>query len=201
MALSRDDAGRFLPDYVDADKAAIFDADPFEQLDVEGVGQLVEMAIAKGRGVKPNLKIGICGEHGGELHSVKFCHRAGMDYVSCSPYRVPIARLAAAQAVLDEQSAGKAPKAKLATAGKPKAASKTATKTAKKLARPKAGKKAAAAKNTGKKKAAAKKTARKTAAKKSAGKKSVKKKATGKKATSKKSKSKKAGQARKKSRR
>ena len=74
--------------------------DPFEILDREGVGQLVEMAVKKGRATKPDLKIGICGEHGGEPSSVEFCHKAGLDYVSCSPYRVPIARLAAAQAVI-----------------------------------------------------------------------------------------------------
>ncbi|MCJ8330027.1 MAG: pyruvate, phosphate dikinase [Lentisphaeria bacterium] len=101
MGLSRDDAGRFLPDYVDERKAGVFADDPFQSLDQDGVGQLVEIGIAKGRSTKPNLKIGICGEHGGELESVKFCIRAGMNYVSCSPYRVPIARLAAAQAVIE----------------------------------------------------------------------------------------------------
>ncbi len=103
MGLSRDDAGRFLPDYVDEKKAGIFKDDPFQVLDQEGVGLLVKMGIEKGRSVKPKLKIGICGEHGGEQESVKFCVRIGMDYVSCSPYRVPIARLAAAQqAVADK---------------------------------------------------------------------------------------------------
>ena len=97
MGLSRDDAGRFLPDYVDEKKAGIFKADPFQVLDQEGVGQLVKMGLEKGRSTRPGLKVGICGEHGGELESVKFCVRIGMDYVSCSPYRVPIARLAAAQ--------------------------------------------------------------------------------------------------------
>ena len=97
MGLSRDDAGRFLPDYVDEKKAGIFKADPFQVLDQEGVGQLVRMGIKKGRATRPKLKVGICGEHGGELESVKFCVRIGMNYVSCSPYRVPIARLAAAQ--------------------------------------------------------------------------------------------------------
>jgi len=99
MALSRDDAGRFLPDYVNQEKAAIFAADPFQTLDREGVGQLMEIAIRNGRKAKKGLKIGICGEHGGDPASVRFCHELGMDYVSCSPYRVPIARLAAAQAV------------------------------------------------------------------------------------------------------
>lgn len=100
MALSRDDAGRFLPDYVDEKRAAIFNDDPFQSLDQEGVGLLVRWAIERGRSTRRNLKIGICGEHGGDADSVKFCHRAGMDYVSCSPFRVPIARLAAAQAAL-----------------------------------------------------------------------------------------------------
>ena len=97
MGLSRDDAGRFLPDYVDEKKAGVFKADPFQVLDQEGVGQLVQLGLEKGRSTRPKLKVGICGEHGGELESVKFCVRIGMDYVSCSPYRVPIARLAAAQ--------------------------------------------------------------------------------------------------------
>ncbi len=102
MALSRDDAGRFLPDYVNQDKAAIFKADPFQSIDVEGVGQLIEHAVRGGRKTKKMLKIGICGEHGGDPASVHFCHAVGMDYVSCSPYRVPIARLAAAQAAIKD---------------------------------------------------------------------------------------------------
>ena len=101
MGLSRDDAGRFLPDYVDAKKAGIFKDDPFQSLDQEGIGKLIKIAIAGGRSTRPDIKIGICGEHGGEAKSVKFCHRVGMNYVSCSPYRVPIARLAAAQAVIE----------------------------------------------------------------------------------------------------
>ncbi len=108
MGLSRDDAGRFLPDYVNLEKAAIFADDPFQTLDREGVGMLVKLAIAGGRSTKKHLKIGICGEHGGDLKSVHFCHEAGMDYVSCSPYRVPIARLAAAQAMIKEKSASRA---------------------------------------------------------------------------------------------
>ncbi|OWY72031.1 pyruvate, phosphate dikinase [cyanobacterium TDX16] len=112
MGLSRDDAGRFLPDYVNQDKAAIFADDPFQTLDRDGVGMLVKHAIAGGRTTKKNLKIGICGEHGGDPKSVHFCHEAGMDYVSCSPYRVPIARLAAAQAMITEKSAARSrPKA------------------------------------------------------------------------------------------
>ena len=103
LGLSRDDAGRFLPTYVAVEKdggKGIFKDDPFQSLDQSGVGQLVEMGIKKGRSVRKDLKIGICGEHGGESKSVKFCAKAGMNYVSCSPYRVPIARLAAAQVVL-----------------------------------------------------------------------------------------------------
>jgi len=97
---SRDDVGVFLPDYLDK---KILSVDPFESLDQEGIGTLVTMGIEKGRSTRPKLKIGICGEHGGEPESVKFCVRAGMNYVSCSPYRVPIARLAAAQAALEEK--------------------------------------------------------------------------------------------------
>ena len=96
---SRDDVNSFLPIYL---RKKILKNDPFQVLDQTGVGQLVEMATAKGRGVNPNLKCGICGEHGGEPESVKFCHRVGLNYVSCSPFRVPIARLAAAQAAVEE---------------------------------------------------------------------------------------------------
>jgi pyruvate,orthophosphate dikinase len=95
MGFSRDDAGKFLPDYLDR---GILKHDPFQILDQQGVGLLVEMGVVKGRSTKPNLKVGICGEHGGEPSSVEFCDRVGLDYVSCSPFRVPIARLAAAQA-------------------------------------------------------------------------------------------------------
>ncbi|MFN2339641.1 MAG: pyruvate, phosphate dikinase [Halanaerobium sp.] len=94
---SRDDAGKFISQYLDQE---IFAKDPFQVLDQEGVGQLVETAVELGRKAKPDLKLGICGEHGGEPSSIEFCHRTGLDYVSCSPYRVPIARLAAAQAAL-----------------------------------------------------------------------------------------------------
>lgn len=108
LGLSRDDAGRFLPTYVATEKDGgygIFRDDPFQSLDQSGVGMLVKMGIQLGRSTNPKLKIGICGEHGGESESVKFCHRAGMNYVSCSPYRVPIARLAAAQAALADKAA------------------------------------------------------------------------------------------------
>ncbi|MGH7531016.1 MAG: pyruvate, phosphate dikinase [Gemmatimonadales bacterium] len=99
FGLSRDDAGRFLPLYVE--RGLLLD-DPFQSLDQGGVGKLVEMAVRLGRGTRRDLKVGICGEHGGDPPSVKFCHRVGMNYVSCSPFRVPIARLAAAQAALEE---------------------------------------------------------------------------------------------------
>ena len=102
MGLSRDDYTRFQKDY---ENAKIFKADPFAVLDQEGVGKLVEMATKLGRSVRKDLEVGICGEHGGEPSSVQFCYKVGMDYVSCSPYRVPIARLAAAQAAI---SGGKA---------------------------------------------------------------------------------------------
>jgi len=98
--ISRDDAGKFLNAYLEAD---IWDADPFEKLDRIGVGELMAIAVKKGRGTRPDLKIGICGEHGGEPSSVEFCHQIGLDYVSCSPYRVPIARMAAAHAALKER--------------------------------------------------------------------------------------------------
>jgi len=99
---SRDDAGKFLPVYL---KKGILKYDPFQVLDQEGVGQLIKMAVEKGRSTRPNLKVGICGEHGGEPSSVEFCHTVGMNYVSCSPFRVPIARLAAAQAAIKDSAA------------------------------------------------------------------------------------------------
>ncbi len=107
LGISRDDAGKFLPDYVDEKKAGVFADDPFQSLDQAGVGLLVKMAIEKGRSSRSKLKIGICGEHGGDPKSVEFCYLAGMDYVSCSPFRVPIARLSAAQIKL-KKAAGKA---------------------------------------------------------------------------------------------
>jgi pyruvate,orthophosphate dikinase len=103
FGVSRDDAGKFLPLYVSEEKE-IWPADPFATLDQEGVGQLVEIGIERGRSTRPDLKVGICGEHGGDPESVKFCHRAGMNYVSCSPFRIPVARLAAAQAAIEERS-------------------------------------------------------------------------------------------------
>ena len=97
FGFSRDDVGKFLPAYI---QAGILENDPFATIDIPGIGQLIEMGVTRGRSVKPDLKIGICGEHGGDPDSVEFCHRVGMDYVSCSPFRVPVARLAAAHAAL-----------------------------------------------------------------------------------------------------
>jgi pyruvate,orthophosphate dikinase len=132
LGMSRDDAGRFLPDYVDEKKAGIFRDDPFQSLDQEGVGLLVKMAIEKGRSTRKGLKVGICGEHGGELKSVKFCHSIGMNYVSCSPFRVPIARLGAAQAAILERRAKKASApSKPSSAKKPASAAKQGSAKAK----------------------------------------------------------------------
>ena len=100
FGFSRDDAGKFLDSYY---KAKIYESDPFARLDQNGVGQLVEMAVQKGRSTRPDIKLGICGEHGGDPSSVEFCHRVGLSYVSCSPFRVPIAKLAAAQAALSDE--------------------------------------------------------------------------------------------------
>jgi pyruvate,orthophosphate dikinase len=96
---SRDDAGKFLEEYYAKN---IFESDPFAKLDQVGVGQLVKMAAERGKSTRPDIKLGICGEHGGEASSIEFCHRIGLNYVSCSPYRVPLARLAAAQAKINE---------------------------------------------------------------------------------------------------
>ncbi|MBM2841591.1 MAG: ppdK, partial [Bacteroidetes bacterium] len=100
LGVSRDDAGRFLIPYVERE---IYAKDPFESIDREGVGVLMRIAVEKGRSVRKDLKIGICGEHGGDPSSVEFCHSIGLNYVSCSPFRVPIARLAAARAQLADQ--------------------------------------------------------------------------------------------------
>ena len=115
LGMSRDDAANFLPAYVGA---GIYERDPFASLDVDGVGRLVEVAVHGGRQTRPDIKLGICGEHGGDPASIAFCEKVGLDYVSCSPYRVPIARLAAAQAAIREEEA--------ANAGKPEAAKKAA---------------------------------------------------------------------------
>ena len=102
FGFSRDDAGKFLESYYDK---KIYEFDPFQRLDQVGVGRLVEMAATLGRKTKPGLKLGVCGEHGGEASSVQFFHNVGLDYVSCSPFRVPIARLAAAQAAIRQPRA------------------------------------------------------------------------------------------------
>jgi pyruvate,orthophosphate dikinase len=97
LGMSRDDSGQFLPIYQQQD---IFPRNPFESIDIDGVGRLLGMSAKEGRSVKPELKLGICGEHGGDPATVEFCHQTGLNYVSCSPFRVPIARLAAARAAL-----------------------------------------------------------------------------------------------------
>ncbi|MEM7231142.1 MAG: putative PEP-binding protein, partial [Planctomycetota bacterium] len=155
FGFSRDDIGGFLPDYLEND---ILPADPFQTIDQTGIGELVKVGIERGRSTNPKLKIGICGEHGGDPESVKFCHRVGMDYVSCSPFRVPIARLAAAQAVADELALA----ALASTNGKPKRKKAPA----KKRAAPKKAAKKASAKKAAPKKAAKKAPAKKKARKK-----------------------------------
>jgi pyruvate,orthophosphate dikinase len=102
LGMSRDDSGSFLPAYTEAE---IVKKNPFASIDQTGVGQLMKIAVEKGRSTRPDIKLGICGEHGGDPDSVKFCHRIGLTYVSCSPFRVPVARLAAAQAALEEEAA------------------------------------------------------------------------------------------------
>ena len=103
LGFSRDDVGKYIPDYIEK---GILTADPFQTLDQDGVGELVEMGLKRGKQTRPDLEVGICGEHGGDPASIEFCHRIGLDYVSCSPFRVPVARLAAAQAVLEEKDRG-----------------------------------------------------------------------------------------------
>jgi pyruvate,orthophosphate dikinase len=123
FGLSRDDSGKFLPNYL---KEGVWERDPFVSIDVEGVGALIRMALEKGRAVNPKLKVGICGEHGGDPDTVKFCHSIGLNYVSCSPFRVPLARLAAAQAVAKPagKAAGKSAAKKSAGKGSAKKAAK-----------------------------------------------------------------------------
>jgi pyruvate,orthophosphate dikinase len=104
LGMSRDDSGSFLGPYQELE---IVKKNPFSTIDQAGVGQLMEIAVIKGRKTRPDIKLGICGEHGGDPDSVKFCHKLGLTYVSCSPFRVPVARLAAAQAAIEEQSAHK----------------------------------------------------------------------------------------------
>ena len=164
MALSRDDAGKFLPEYVSEEKAAIFQDDPFHSIDVDGVGVLMRMACKSGRSARPKIKLGICGEHGGEPESIRFCEEIGLDYVSCSPFRVPVARLAAAQAtILAKPAKAAAKKSKAAprktakkVTGKAKSAKKMPAKAKKKTSA-----KAKVKKTPEKKKAKASKTATK----------------------------------------
>jgi pyruvate,orthophosphate dikinase len=179
LGISRDDMGNFLSPYTEAE---IFKKNPFATLDATGVGQLIHTAISKGRSTNPNIKLGICGEHGGDPDSVKFCHSAGLTYVSCSPFRVPVARLAAAQAAIEEKrAASKAAAAATPVRGisapsgvkasnKPTATNQQKTtmatkKAAKKAAKPAAKKAAKPAAKKAAKPAAAKKAAAKPAAK------------------------------------
>ena len=172
FGLSRDDAGKFLPFYVEN---GILPADPFQAIDRDGVGLLMKIAVEKGRKTKPKMKIGICGEHGGEPSSVAFCHMIGLDYVSCSPFRVPIARLAAAHASMDDKGGPAMPARLLKKAAGRKVVKKKVTK------------KKAAVKKTVKKKVVKKKTTKKKVVKKKVTKKKVtKKKATGRKVVKKK---------------
>jgi pyruvate,orthophosphate dikinase len=168
FAFSRDDVASFLPVYLDKH---VLDVDPFKQIDEDGVGGLIELAIKEGRKVKPDLKIGVCGEHGGDPASIDFCYRAGLSYVSCSPFRVPLARLAGAQAVIKNTG-------KNIMGGETVKTAKPATAKVKGSKKPlKGGKKMAvtSAKKPAAKKPAAKKPAAKKAVKKPAAKKAVKK--------------------------
>jgi pyruvate,orthophosphate dikinase len=168
FAFSRDDVASFLPVYLDKH---VLDVDPFKQIDEDGVGGLIELAIKEGRKVKPDLKIGVCGEHGGDPASIDFCYRTGLSYVSCSPFRVPLARLAGAQAVIKNTG-------KKIMGGETVKAAKPATAKVKGSKKPlKGGKKMAvtSAKKPAAKKPAAKKPAAKKAVKKPAAKKAVKK--------------------------
>lgn len=157
MALSRDDSGRFLPEYTDPRKAGIFPAHPFQSLDVAGVGLLIRMAAEQARLVKPHIKLGVCGEHGGEPRAIRFFQEVGLDYVSCSPFRVPIARLAAAQTAIERDVEEET--RTLALEPEPKAAVRRKKPTAK-----------SAKRSTTKRKAAKKKVAKKTAQPKKAAK-------------------------------
>ena len=125
LGISRDDMGAFLMPYIESE---VFSKNPFATLDTTGVGQLMQTAVTKGRSTRPKIKLGICGEHGGDPDSVKFCHKLGLDYVSCSPYRVPVARLAAAQAAIEEGKAAPAAKKAAKKAPAKKAAKKAAKK-------------------------------------------------------------------------
>jgi pyruvate,orthophosphate dikinase len=154
FGFSRDDIGAFAPEYIEQH---ILTDDPFQTIDVEAVGELIDVGIRRGRSVRPGLKVGICGEHGGEPRSVVFCHTVGMTYVSCSPFRVPIARLAAAQAAIAERRETPRP-----TAARKVAARKAPTR---RVAKRKVAKKKAPARR----KTAKKKVTRKAAGKKARG--------------------------------
>ncbi len=177
MALSRDDAGRFFPEYMNEEKANIFHADPFATIDLKGVGHLVKLACQFGRQAQPGIKLGVCGEHGGDPDSIQFFAEVGLDYVSCSPFRVPVARLAAAQAQITQEAQG---------AGRPKrkrpgksAAKASPAKAARSSSKKK--KKTQTKKATAKRKTASKtKTAKKKATKKKGGPAKVAKRASGK---------------------
>ena len=152
---SRDDAGKFLKDYVDKE---IYEKDPFQSLDQEGIGELLKIGVEKGRATNKKLTIGICGEHGGDPATVMFCHNIGLNYVSCSPYRVPIARLAAAQGVITQKAEAKK-NIKKAVKKEVKKASKNikkavikASKTVKSAAKKSTAKKTASKKKTSSKK-------------------------------------------------
>lgn len=157
---SRDDAGKFLKDYVDKE---IYEKDPFQSLDQEGIGELLKIGVSKGRATNKKLTIGICGEHGGDPATVMFCHNIGLNYVSCSPYRVPIARLAAAQGVINQKNEAKKSVKKTVNKAVKKAskdikkAVKKASKTVKSAAKKSTAKKLVSKKTTSKKKAASKK--------------------------------------------
>ena len=166
FAFSRDDVASFLPIYLEK---GVLDVDPFKSIDEDGVGALIQVAINMGRAVKPNLKVGICGEHGGDPTTIDFCYRAGLSYVSCSPFRVPLARLAGAQAVIHnserKQKGGDKAKTRKPTSAKVKGRKKP-VKGDKRMAE--AVKKPAAKKPAAKKPAAKKTAAKKPAAKKPA---------------------------------
>jgi len=129
FGFSRDDIGGFVPDYLEKE---ILPKDPFQTIDQGGIGQLIQIGIERGRSTKPGLKIGICGEHGGDPASVEFCYKAGMNYVSCSPFRVPIAILAAAQAEVKAKKAAASAKPAAKKAAKKSSTKKVAKKAAKK---------------------------------------------------------------------